>query len=761
MSEPLPKLLNLSRRRFVAATGAMAGGLVVGCLFPVQGTAATSDMRAANDEDRWLGYWVAISPDGVVSVRVEKSEMGQGIHTGLAMLVAEELEVPWEDIRVTTQQLAGPLRGVATGASSSIRSSWRPLRSAGVAVREMLIEAAAQKWDVETSTCVASQGAVHHKTRNLRAGYGELASAASRLPVPPPSKITFKANKDFRLLGRPVARLDIPDKVAGKAVFGIDVQVDGMLHAAPALCPYPGGELVSADREAALAVTGVHAIVPVPNGLAVVADHYWQARKGLLALSASFTGDLSFDSERYSEALHTALDTPGVVAHSEGDVARAFSDSHRKMSARYEVPFLAHAAMEPLNCTAYVQGNQCEIWAPTQSPSGIRKYVGLALDIAPEDVVVNVTLLGGGFGRRTETEEAVQAALCSRELGRPVKIIWSREDDTRNDFYRPACASNISAALDRDGNPTAISQHISGPWHGNRTTPGWFRKAAGLVVKRYGGPVISQALPDFIEYRFSKILREGTSMLVAGEGPLVDYKLLAQHREYSLVDCELRLGWWRSVAASQGTFFTESFVDELAHAAGQDPYTYRRRMLPERDLAVLDRAAKMAGWGRALPEGTGLGIAISRLFNTTVCQVAEVKAVAGELPRVEHVFCAVDCGQVINPDTVRAQMEGSIIFGISAALIGKITLREGRVVESNFHDYPLLGMSGVPEISVEILESTDPPGGVGEPGTPPAAPALTNAIFAATGQRIRKLPVQEAFLHQRKPASADGTSTSA
>ncbi len=744
------RVVNLSRRSFLVGTAGTAGGLVLGWLAPGRARAKVID---ATD----LGPWIAIEPSGSVCVFVEKSEMGQGVHTAMAMLVAEELEVAWEDVRIEPKPLTDQQHPIGTGVSSSVRNNWQPLREAGAAAREMLRSAAAEQWSARLEDCEARNSAIHHRGTGTSLPYSDLVLRAVELPVP--ENVELKPASEFKLIGTAAPRADIPAKVTGEALFGIDIDVPGMLYAAPVLCPYPGGALEAANREAARRVTGVHEVVDVPDGMLVVADHWWQARKGAEALAARFSGDLSFDTESYSEALVEALDSPGVLAHTQGDDLE--HGEPLDVEARYEVPFLAHAAMEPQNCTAEVKDGVCTLWAPTQAPSRTRKWVARALGFSQEQVVVHTTFMGGAFGRRNEFDDAVQAALASRAVGRPVKVIWTREDDTQHDFYRPGCAAHLSARLDERGLPIAVRDHVAGPWHGPREIPAWVRQSVGWAQKKLEAPLIGEAWPDAIEEKFPNLFREGVEWLVAGEVPPFKYDIANQRLEYSLVDCELRLGWWRSVSGSQSAFFIESFIDECAHAAGQDPVAYRRAILPARDAAVLDRAAEMADWKRARPEGRGLGVAIFHLFETTVCQIVEVEAQQSGAPRVIDVWCAVDCGQVVNPDTVVAQMEGSILFGLTAALQGEITLREGRVAQSNFHDYPLLRLRETPRIEVSLVESSRAPGGVGEPGTPPIAPALTNAIFAATGRRIRKLPVNAAFVQQRADASADGTNAEA
>ncbi len=741
MANRAEPLVNLSRRGFVQGGALLVGGLVLGVLAP-RGTAiaASPPIASGAAAGRELGAWLRIANDGRVTVWVEKAEMGQGIHSSLAALVAEELDVPWAQVGVEMREFTGPLTPGLTGASMSIRESFQPMRRAGAAARAMLIEAAAGTWSVPASECTSAAGRVLHTRSGRSLGYGELVDRAAALPLP--KAVVFKSPKTFSLVGKLLPRLDIPDKVRGVARFGIDIRVEGMLHAAPALSPVPGGAVASADYEAARALPGVRGIVEIPGGVAVVADHYWQARRALTALAPVFAGGAAaVDTPAYSASLQQALETPGLVAGEIGDVNAAFSGAQRVITARYEVPWLAHATMEPMNCTASVRGDACELWTSSQSPSQHRRDVGVALGIEPENVTLHPTLMGGAFGRRVETDTAVQAALASRAVQRPVKLIWSREDDIRHDFYRPACAAELKAVLDDSGRPTAFLLHVAGPWS-DRTLPSWANGAIGSAQKWLGAPLAPEGyLPDFVWWRLPPVMRSGIDWIVSGNSPPVNYAVPQQRLEYSLVANALPVGWWRAVPASQNAFFVESFVDELAHGASVDPYAYRRALLTGRDRAVLDRAAEISGWGRARSDGRVLGIAQYAMVGTSVCEVAELSIGDGGEPRVHRVFCAIDCGLVVNPDTVRAQVEGSILFGLTAALRGRITVRDGAVEQGNFHDYRLLRMSETPEIEVSIVDSGESPTGVGEPATPPIAPAVANAIFAATRRRIRTLPL--------------------
>jgi len=734
----MAEILNLSRRAFLRGTAAAGGGLVLGCLLPGYPARAGGSASGAR-----IGAWIRIGADGSVTVFVEKSEMGQGVFTALPMLVAEELEVSWQDVRVAALSLEDAERWVSTGGSSSVRRSWEPLSRAGAAAREMLVAAAAQTWGEPASKCAAEGGRVLHRPSGRVLPYAALAERAARLPVPDSPRL--KPSRERRLIGRPLPRLEIPAKVSGAAVFGIDVEVPRMLHAAVLGSPVFGGKVVRYDEDAVLAVRGVHGVVEVPGGVAVVADHYWQARKGLSALSPVYEGgDAEFDSESYSVRLREALDSPGIKARQSGDPELAFASGNRIVEARYEVPFLAHATMEPMNCTARVEDNECEIWAPTQNPSGTRAAAAEALGVPPERVQVHTTLLGGGFGRRYETDFVVQAVLASKAVGRPVKLIWSREEDIRHDFYRPAYAAELRATLDEKGMPIAWTHHVAGASFSARDAPAWLRSSVAWLQEMLGTQLVPEGLPDAIRSRFPRWIRSCVDgMAVDGAGPL-RYRVPHQRVAYSLVDASVPLGWWRSVGHSQNAFFTESFVDELAHAVGRDPYEYRRALLADapRERRVLDVAARAAGWGTAPPPGRGRGIAFHPSFGSLAAQVAEVSLSSPGTLRVHRVVCAIDCGQIVNPDTVRAQMEGAVLFGLSAAMQGEITLRAGAVEQSSFHDYRLLALAECPDIEVHIVASDEAPGGVGEPGTPPIAPAIANAVFAVAGQRLRRLPLQ-------------------
>jgi isoquinoline 1-oxidoreductase beta subunit len=474
----------------------------------------------------------------------------------------------------------------------------------------------------------------------------------------------------------------------------------------------------------------------------VVAEHYWQARRGLAALAPEFSAGLpAHDSRAHAARMHEALETPGVLVYEKPPGAPSLDHtSSRVVHARYDVPLLAHATMEPMNCTASFADGACELWVSTQAVSRERDAVAEALEIAPDRVTVHPMLLGGGFGRRVEADYSVQAALLSRAVGQPVKLIWSREDDIRNDFYRPACAAEFEAELDERGRPLAVRCHVAGPWR-DRELPDTLRAAVAWAEKQLGSALAPRSLPDAVWWRIPRVVRSGIEGTVAGAGTPLPYDVVNQRREYSLVDCGVRIGWWRSVAASQHAFFSESFIDELAQAAGLDPFEYRRGLLEGRGRAVLEQAAELAGWSAPRDPGVGLGIAYQALFDSFVCHVAEVRLAPDGSPQVERICCVVDCGVAVSPDALRSQIEGGIVFGLNAALHGRISVEQGRVVQSNFHDYPLLRLAEVPEIEIALRPGGAEPGGAGELATPGVAPAVTNAIFAAGGERIRSLPI--------------------
>jgi isoquinoline 1-oxidoreductase beta subunit len=649
------------------------------------------------------------------------------------MMLAEELEADWSQIRVeqgpvdpafgNPRYVGFKARGgfQATGGSSTVRNFGVPVRQAGAAMRQMLITAAAQKWGVPETECYAEKGTVIHKPSNKRLTYGELADAAAKLPVP--QQVTLKKPGEFKLIGKSMPRTDTPSKTNGSARFGIDVKVPEMLTATVVKIPVHGGKLVSFDDAKAKAIKGVRAVVPISSGVAVIADDFWSAKRGADALEIKWDDgpNAKLSSEELSKTYAELAKKPGVKRRSDGDIAKAMETAAKTVNAVYEVPFLDHACMEPMNATAHWKGESVEIWAPTQAQSWNQQAVIDKFGLPREKVVIHTTFLGGGFGRRLYPDEIIDACEASKAVRKPVKVIWTREEDMRHGYYRPATYNVLSAALDKDGMPIAWTHRIVGP---------------GLLT--YFKP-------------FEHLVKEGIDpSSVSGAADVFPYAIPNVYVDYTMHNT-IPVGFWRSVGHSQNGFVMEGFIDELAHAAGKDPFEYRRRSLSEkfpRHKAVLELAADKAGWGKPLPKGMSRGIAVHFAYGGYCAQVAEVSVNPDGVPKVHRVVCAIDSGWVVNPDTVRAQMESAIAFGLSAALYGKITLKDGRVQQSNYHDYPVLRMNEMPKVEVHILEGEGEQGGVGEPGTPPIAPAVCNAIFAATGKRIRRLPIQTEELKQ-------------
>jgi isoquinoline 1-oxidoreductase beta subunit len=713
----MSEILNLSRRGFLKISAAVGGGLLVG--FQLPGCERNSKQTALESEapTRFTpNAWLKIARDDMVTVMVGSSEMGQGVMTAIPMLVAEELEADWS--KVHAQQApadpayTNPLIGQQlTGGSTTVRAFWTPVREAGATARELLISAAAQTWGVKEARCRAENGVVLHSDSDRRLSYGALADQAATLPVP--KAVFLKDPKEFRLLGKSMPRLDTPAKVNGSAQFGQDVRLEGMLVATVARCPVFGGKVVSFDAGAAKAVPGVRHVVRIDAGVAVVADGFWPAKLGrdLLKVEWDEGAHAQLDSASIRARFATAAAKEGVTARNEGDAVKVLKADAKKLEAVYEVPYLAHACMEPMNCTAHVRKDGCDIWVPTQAQAGVQKTAARITGLPAESIRVHTTFLGGGFGRRSEQDFVAEAVQVSKAVGSAVQVMWTREDDTRHDYYRPATYNRLSATLGKNGLPSAWTHHIVGP------------------------SIMARVFPSRVKEGIDPTSVEGASNL--------PYAIPNIRVTYTLDDPGVPVGFWRSVGSSQNAFITECFLDELAARAQIDPYQYRRKLLAghARHLGVLDLAADKAGWTRPLPKGRYRGIALAESFGAFVAQVAEISFVQGAL-RVHRVVCAVDCGLVVNPDTVEAQMQSAIVYGLTAALKGEITIRKGRVEQGNFNDYPLLRMQEMPLIEVHRVPSTEPPGGVGEPGTPPIAPAVANAVFAATGKPVRRLPIR-------------------
>jgi len=717
-----PSANGLSRRGFLQAGAVAGGGLLLSLSLPF----ANRETEAADSFTP--NAFIRIGSDGQIVLTMPYVEMGQGTYTSIPMLIAEELEVELGQVRLEhappNEKLYGNplLAGVqATGNSNAVRAAWQPLRQAGAIARTMLVSAAAKRWNVDPASCRAQKGEVRHEPTGRRATYSELAADAARIPVP--ENVALKRPEQFNLIGTPAKRLDTPAKVNGTAIYGIDVRPPGVKIATLAQSPVFGGRVKRVDDAAAKAVKGVRQIVRLDDAVAVVADHMGAAKKGLAALVIEWDDGphAKLNTEAIARELEKATLNSGAVAQNIGDVGKAMLSAVTKVEATYQVPFLAHAAMEPMNCTVHVRKDGCEVWVGNQAiaraQAAAAKTAGLPLD----KVVVHNHLIGGGFCRRLEIDGVIRAVEIAKQVDGPVKVVWTREEDIQHDMYRPCFFDRISAGLDAKGKPVAWNNRFAG----------------SSIIARWLPPGFNNGLdPD---------TTEGAIDLA--------YALPNVHVEYLRVEPPgIPTAFWRSVGPSHNVFVTESFMDELAAAAKQDPVAYRAALLDKapRAKAVLELAAEKAGWGQPLPERVGRGISLQHAFATYLAQIAEVEVSRNGSVRVRRVTCAVDCGTVINPDTVQAQLQSGIIFGITAALYGNITLKDGRVEQSNFDTYQILRIDEAPAIDVHIVQSREPPGGMGEAGTSAIVPAVTNAIFAATGKRLRKLPVDTTAL--KRPA---------
>lgn len=715
-------------RRWVLRSGAAAGCLAVGCFPAERATGGTSEGgptagAPADPAGPWA--WIRIAADGGIAAYSAFTEMGQGIHTLVATIVAEELEVEPAAVAVLPAPVDplydNPFFGSqVTGASTSARAALPALQTAAAALRTMLLAAAAERWQCAPTDCFARDGSIHHPGSGMAFGYGELAAAASRLPTP--RSIAVKAPGDWRLLGRPQPRIDSPAKIRGAARFGIDVELPEMLVGTVVNAPVAGGRLQRVDPAPALAIDGAAAVVPLDDAVVVLAGSYWTAERAAAALRPQWDPGpaAGLDSAEITARLQSALDGPGVTAEESGDAAAAAEQVTRVLRLHYEVPPLAHAAIEPPNATARVAPDRVEIWAPTQTPGAARAAVAAALSRPARDILVHTTLAGGSFGRNLDARVLVQAALAARAAGRPVKLIWPRPQDIRHDNYRPPAACRIEVGLDRHGVPVHWAQHIAVP----------DLRAASDPYRRDSPPA---AGPD----------------PEAVEGAVTHpYRFLYRRIDWSDVAIGLPVGWWRSVGHSFNAWFIEHAVDEIARGSGLEPTALRRRLLraAPRHLAVLD--AVQAMWHAPPAAGRFRGTAVHASFGSVVAQSLEI-SLAADRPRVHHVNCAVDCGVALDPDAVAAQMEGGIVFGLTAALHGSISLRNGEVQEGNLDAYRLLTLADSPTVDVLILPGPDrldaeghELGGVGEAGVPPVAPALCNAVLAATGRPVRRLPIR-------------------
>jgi len=697
----------LSRREFLAAGAAAGAGLVIGFYLPhaSSGTQATFAPNA----------YLKIAPEGKITVMLTRSEMGQGVSTSLPMILAEELEADWKQITVE-QAGASTLYGdQSTGGSASVRTTWDPLRKAGASAREMLISAAALEWGVPRSACKAENSTVVHSASNRRLPYGQLAAKAAVLPVPtdPPLK---KDKKDYKIVGQRIPRLDTATKVTGSAGYGIDFRLPNMKYAVLARCPVIGGKVASFDDKESKKITGVTYVGKIgDSAVAVVADSVWGAMEGRRTLNITWDEGPNRDlnSAAIFDSLKKSASGKAVTFYSTGDVAKT---SGRRIEAEYQLPFMAHAPMEPGNSVAHFRGSNCEIWSPTQVPQDVRDSVATAVGLDPDNVKVNITYIGGGFGRRLEHDYAVEAALVSKAVSGPVQVLWTREDDMRNSTYRPASYHRLSAMLDGAGWPIAFTHRVVMP-----------------------SINIQKGLPA--DNGTDAEVKDETSFTYSFPNAVIDYVM---------TETPVPLGWMRSVNALQAGFASESFLDELAQAGGKDPLDLRLHLLSKdenvngwqtaRIRGVLKLAAEKAGWGKALAPGHYQGIASFGCFNSYMAEVVEI-SMENDQPRVHRVVGAIDCGQVVNPNILEQQIQGGIIFALANALHAQITIERGRVVQGNFDDYPPIRMNEAPIVEAYFVESTEAPTGAGEPPVPPLAPALCNAIYAATKKRIRALPI--------------------
>ncbi len=706
---------HLDRRSFLASIAAIGGSLVLGFEIPF-GTRATH----ASVGPREITAWIVIEPDETVIIRVAKSEMGQGSFTALPMLVAEELECDWSKVRA---EFAPPHENrkrnrvwgnMSTGASRSISASQNDLRRAGATARAMLIAAAAARWNVPMTECTAAQGVISHGPSGRSVPFGAIAAAAADMK--PPTQVALKDPKDWKLIGTRQRRFDVPDKITGKPIYAIDVQLPNMLCAAIVQCPVFKGTLKAVDETRLAGMRGIRQVVKLPDAVAVVADSWWRAKKAAEALPV--TWDFGDNSEVSSGTIRAQLKAglganDARIGRADGDVERALGQAVKRIEADYAVPFLGHATMEPQNCTAHVTADLVEVWAPTQDGETALAIAADAAGMSPDKVLIHKMMLGGGFGRRGIFQDFVrQAVLIAKAVGQPVKLVWTREEDIRHDFYRPVAMARMIAGLDANGMPIA--------WK----------------IRTSGQSIIAAVSPRVMQFGVDRNFLQGLLEDMPYEVPnyLVDFAMRNSH---------VPVGVWRSVNHSQNAFFKESFIDEMAFAAGLDPYLFRRRLLAKkpRELAVLEAAAKRAGWGASLPSGIFRGMALHNSQSSICAQVVDASVGADGKVRVHRVVSAIDAGHVVNPLTIELQTESAVVFGLTAALYGEITIKDGRVEQANFHDYPMLRLAEMPQVETVIVAG-DGWGGVGETAVPPLAPALCNAIFAGTGKRIRSLPLK-------------------
>ena len=710
---------NVSRRRFLENSAVLGGGLVIGLTLPLRGALAHSN-GSANMPPVQANAWVRIGPDDTITLICHRNEMGQDVHTSLALLVAEELEVDVDKVEVKQAPVdpvyVNALLGAQiTGGSSSVRDAWTKLREAGATARMQLVAAAANEWKVPAADCTAKDGVVSHGDKHRT--YGELAASAAKLPAP--TNVALKKPTEFTQIGKHQHRLDTPAKARGKAIFGIDTKAPGMVYASLEQCPVIGGKVLSVDDSKAKSMPGVRAVVNIGEGVAVIANHYWNAKKAreALAITWDYGPGVGLDNAKIEATLKEGAKQDGSVIRQHGDVDAALKSATKKVEAEYRLQLLAHATLEPMNCLALVSDTGCDIWASTQFPQGAQGVAAARSGVPAAKVQIFPQFIGGGFGRRLDVDFIGQAAAIAKAVpGTPVKLIWTREDDTRNDFYRPASYHALRGGIDAKGDLVAFDYKFASASVTNRMFPG--------VTKNGLDPLMTEGAID------------------------LTYDIPNERQRVVIQEFGLRVGYWRSVSHALNAFAIEGFVDELAHAAGKDPVAFRLALLGKqpRQQAVLERAAKAAGWGQKLGAGKAQGIASMESYGTHQALVADISKTASGAIRIDKLTYAIDPGIAVHPDQVIAQIQGGAVSGLINTLTAKITLKEGRVEQSNFHNYQLPRMNQMPKIDVVLMPSGDAPGGMGEVGVPLVAPAIANAVFALTGQRVRTLPLADAKL---------------
>ena len=712
---------SITRRHFVVASASAAGGLAISVAFPGFADAASIGAQAWGPEStpNEINAFLAIDPDGSILIRSPHQEMGQGAITALPMIVAEELECDWSKVKVEYASPARNLREknvygeMTTVGSRGVRTSWQMLLQAGASARERLIAAAAQRWNVSPSDCEAANSKITHKATGRSFDYGALAADAANIKLD--KEPAIRTPDQFKLIGKRLARLDTPLKINGSAKFAIDTKVPDMVYAAVAACPVFGGKLKSVDDAPAKGRRGILQVVKLENAVVVVADRFWRAKEALALLKPEWDVGAAgnTDSAQFAKLYRDTLDGPMVSARNDGNVDDAFGKGGKLVEAVYEAPHLAHATMEPLNATVHLQPDKLEVWLGSQTPMGTIRQAAAASGLKPEQIVIHNCFLGGGFGRRSINDEMRQAILVAKEVGKPVKLVWTREEDMTQDRYRPQAAVRMKAALGSDGMPTAFDAKIA---------VGSILRSTGINKVENG--IEAQAVEGFAN---------------------IPYAIPNVRVGCMLKNTHVPVMFWRSVGSSQNAFFVESYIDELAQAAGQDPYKFRRTLLAGKSdfLGVLDTIAEKSDWGKPLGQGRGRGIAIHECYGSIIGQVAEVTVSQKGEVKVDRVVAAVDCGHVVNPGIVEAQIQSGVIYGLSAALYGEITVKQGRVEQGNFDEYQVVRLADTPKIEVYLaLSGGKKWGGIGEPGTAATAPAVANAVFAATGTRVRSMPLK-------------------